>query len=201
MERINAMNETELLLRMRNGSHQAFRELYERYSGRIYGNILKLVKNKDAAQELLQEVFTKIWENRETITIKTSFSAYLFTVSKHMVYNFMRHLSVVRKAEADLSAAHEELYRHIEENLRYREIQEIIDRAIDALPPQRQRIYRMCKLDGKSYEEVSNALGISSSTVNDHIVKATRFVKQQLVNSGHLTPVFIAALLLLPVQG
>lgn len=189
----NSINEVDLLLRLRDGNESAFADLYQRYSGRIYGNLLKLVKDREAAQELLQELFVKIWENRRMIRIESSFSAYLFATSRHMVYNYMRHLLVAQKAEARLARTQSELYQHVEEGVRYRELEESIRKAIEALPPQRQRIYRLCKLEGKSYDEVSSMLGISTATINDHIVKATRFLKKRLTHSGHLTIVAVIA--------
>lgn len=183
-----------LLQQLRDGDRQAFSILYERYSGRIYGNILRLVKEKEAAQELLQDVFMKLWEKRETITIETSFAAYLFTISKHLVLNLFRRISVEHQAAAQLRAAHSELYQHVEEHLEYKETQKALQQAIDNLPARRREIYLLVKTEGNSYEQVSNLLGISRATVNDHIVKANRYVYSHLSRSGLIS---IALMMLL----
>lgn len=199
MERHNASlsvtSDDDLLIGLRQGDKNAFAELYRRYSGRIYGNILKLVKNLDTAEELLQDVFVKLWEKRESIRIDTSFQAYLFVVSKHLVYNFMRGLAIERRLFSEPPPGYEVRYQHVEEEVVERELLVAYESAIDALPPQRQRIYRLCKLEGRSYEEVGNMLGISAATINDHIVKATRFIKGRLIQSHVWVWVLFASLL------
>ena len=175
-----------LLQRLREGDRQAFSILYERYSGRIYGNILRLVKEKEPAQELLQDVFMKLWEKRETITIETSFTAYLFAISKHLVLNMFRRISIEHQAAARLRAVHSELYQHVE----------ALQQAIDNLPARRREIYLLVKTEGNSYEQVSNLLGISRATVNDHVVKANRHVYGHLSRSGLIS---IALMILLAV--
>lgn len=185
-----------LLQRLREGDRQAFSILYERYSGRIYGNILRLVKEKEPAQELLQDVFMKLWEKRETITIETSFTAYLFAISKHLVLNMFRRISIEHQAAARLRAVHSELYQHVEEHVEYKEAQKALQQAIDNLPARRREIYLLVKTEGNSYEQVSNLLGISRATVNDHVVKANRHVYGHLSRSGLIS---IALMILLAV--
>lgn len=191
-------DENALLLLLKQSDEQAFEELYQQYSGRIYGNILKLIKNKESAQELLQEVFMKLWERRADIDIKTSFAGYLFSTSRHMVYNFIRRLSVEQQAAAYLSITHSELYLHVEEDIALKETESALQEAIENLPPRRREIYKLCKLEEKSYEEVSILLGISTSTINDHMVKANRFIKEQLGQSELLAIALLASFFIKP---
>lgn len=179
-------DEKALLLRLRDGDGAAFEKIYHLYSGRIYGNILKLVKEKEAAQELLQDVFVLVWEKRLSIDVERSFSSYLFTISRNLVYNFMKRLAVEKKMYAHFSNFNSELYLHVAEDFDQKENADILKRAIHALPPQRRKIFTLCKIEGYSYDQVSQMLNISTSTINDHIVKATRTLKQQL---GAVNPI------------
>lgn len=181
---LSILSDDELLIGLRRDEERCFAELYRRYSGRIFGNILKLVKDFEAAEELLQDVFAKIWESRSTIRINTSFQGYLFVVSKHMVYNFIRRMVAERRLFGELPHGDVAVYKHVEEEIIERELLSAYESAIGALPPQRQRVYRLCKQEGRSYEEVGNMLGISVATINDHIVKATHFIKGRLAHSN-----------------
>lgn len=183
-ESVNHSTEIQLLIALKSGDRPAFEKIYQTYSPRIYLNILKMVKSVDDAQEILQDVFIKVWEKRELIDPEQAFKAYLFQISRFTVYNFIRKVNLDKKLKAYLAHENSELYTHIEEAIAYRESDQFILDAIEELPPQRKQIYKLCKIEGKSYTEVSKLLGISSSTINDHIVKATKFLKDRHSSFG-----------------
>lgn len=183
-ERGTNSNEIQLLIALKSGDRLAFEKIYQSYSPRIFLNILKMVKSVEDAQEILQDVFIKVWEKRGLIDPEQSFKSYLFQISKFTVYNFIRKLNLDKKLKTYLSLENTELYTHIEEGIAYRENDQFILNAIEELPNQRKQIYKLCKIEGKSYAEVGKQLGISSSTINDHIVKATKFLKQRHASFG-----------------
>lgn len=193
MQNTSQYDEKEILLLLVSGSKQAFESIYNHYSARLYGNLLKLVKSKSEAQEILQDVFLKIWDNRKAIDPEKSFRSYLFRIAENKVYDFFRKAARDKKLQAQLLAVATEHYEHIEEMLFKKENAAILQKAIDLLPPQRQQVFRLCKLEGKSYEEVGRILGISTSTVSDHIVKSGRIVREFLYNNLDIA-VFIVGL-------
>jgi RNA polymerase sigma-70 factor (family 1) len=141
-------------------------------------NLLKLVKHPETAEEILQDIFIQVWEKRTTIEIHTSIRAYLFRIGENKVYDFYRKVKRDKVLYAHVKAAASEQYTHIEETLLFRENEQLLHAAVAALPPQRRQVFELCKLQGKTYEQVGAQLGISTSTINDHIVKATRSVRQ-----------------------
>lgn len=152
--------------------------LYHRYSARLYQNLLPLVKSPDIAEEIIQELFIRIWEKRASIKIDGNFSAYLYVVGKNLVLDYFRKVSQEKKLQLQLANY---LTDDAHNNDLNKERQDaLLARAIEQLPPQRQRIFRLCKLEGKSYQEVSLQLGISVGTINDHIVKATKAIQKNL---------------------
>lgn len=173
------MEEKEMLSDLRLGSQTAFRQIYSLYSGRIYLNIRKMVKSEQDAAELLQEVFIKVWDKRELIDTEQSFRSYLFQIAKYTVYNFIRKNNLEKQIQAYLSLHNTQLYTHVEEQLNEKQDEQWLSQTIEQLPPQRRLIYRLCKIEGKSYAEVSTLLRISTSTINDHIVKATKYIKER----------------------
>ncbi len=171
------LKEKRLLIQLRQGNVKAFEQLYFAYSKRLYGNILKMVKSTAVAEEILQEVFQRIWERRTNIDIGKSFKSFLFTIAKHLVCDFFYQQTKRRDVEAYLIGTSSELYQHIDEDLACKESETILSEAIDRLPLQRKKVYTLCKIEGRSYEEVGKILGISTSTISDHIVKATKSLK------------------------
>ena len=171
-------NEQQLLNGLKQGDQACFDQLYNLYSERLFVNLLKLVKNPETAEEILQDIFIVVWEKRNTIDIHTSIRAYLFRIGENKVYDFYRKARRDKVLYAHVKAAASEQYTHIEESLLFRENEQLLQAAVASLPPTRRQVFELCKLQGQTYEQVSNLLGISTSTVNDHIVKATRSIRQ-----------------------
>lgn len=179
-------DDLEFLLQLREGNQSAFEALYKKYSLTLYANILRMVNDPEVADDLLQDLFIKIWEKRAEINPEKSFKGYLFTCSRFLVLNFLRHISVERQVENYLSYTRSELHNPVEEAVFFKETDSILKQTLDKLPPQRQKIYALCKIEGLTYAEVATTLGISVTTVQDHIVKANKFIKEQLAVSDSL---------------
>jgi len=174
--------EFELLKRLQSGDQLAFEALYQNYSKEIYRKLVKMVKNVTFAEELTQDVFVKIWNKREVIAIDQPFRYYLLTLTNNIVNDFYRKVARDRKLQDEIIAASTELYNPTEDHIYYKESKELMDEAIDSLPPQQKLVFQMCKMEGKSYDEVSKLLGISTSTISNHIVKATKSIKIYFFN-------------------
>lgn len=186
----------ELLSLLRAGDVNAFTQIYELNSQPLYFNLLKLIKFKPAAEELLQDIFVALWEKRASITIETHLSGYLFGIAQHKVQDFFRKVKRDKKLHDYIwSAATGETETGEKKVLRDEEL-DILSRAIENLSPQRKLVFKLCKLEGRSYQEVSAILGISSSTINDHIVKATRSVKEFILANEELTTAYLLAILM-----
>lgn len=174
--------EFELLKRLQSGDQQAFEVLYQNYSQEIYRKLVKMVKNIPLAEELTQDVFVKLWNKREVIHIDQPFRYYLLTLTNNIVVDFYRKAARERKLQDEIIAASTELYNPTEDQIYYKETKELMDNAIDSLPAQQKLVFTLCKIEGKSYEEVSKLLSISTSTISNHIVKATKSIKVYFFN-------------------
>ena len=183
MQNATPYQERELLLRLKNGNEQAFEAIYNLYSNRLYGNLIKLVKSEEEAQEILQDIFIKIWNKRQEIDVDASFRSYLFKIAENKAYDFFRKLARDKRREKRLIAIATTEYVHIEEAILKKENEAILEKAIQSLPAQRQQVFRLCKLEGRTYKEVGELLGISVSTISDHIVKATKSLREYFENN------------------
>ncbi len=169
-----------LLDALSQGSHPAFEQLYDRYSRRIYANLIRLVRSEAVAEELLQDVFMKVWELRATINTGQSFRSFLFQISGNLAIDFYRKSARQHTMELAKKLTEESTYDHVEKYIDFKEAEILLDRAISALPPQRQRIFRLCRIEGKSYEEVAELFSLTRNTVKDHMTKANRFLRELL---------------------
>ena len=194
MQIFSPHDERELLSLLKQGNEQAFEKIYKLYSSRLFGNVFRMVKSESTTQEILQDVFIKIWNNRASIDLDKSFRSYLFRIAENKVYDFFRKATRDKKIQAQLFAAATEEYEHIEEMIYKKENALLLQKAIDSLSPQRQQIFRLIKLDNKSYEEVSRQLGISVSTISDHIVKANKAIREFIFTHNDMTIILFCLL-------
>jgi RNA polymerase sigma-70 factor (family 1) len=178
-------DEKQLLQQMQLGNELAFEKIYKQYSTKLYGNLFKFVKSDKDAQELLQDVFLKVWKNRQQIDMEKPFSCYILKIAENNVYDFFRQAARDKKRAAHLITISPAEYLHIEEMLSNKETALLLENAIKSLSPQRQQIFRLCKIEDKSYKEVSELLGISVSTISDHIVKATKAIRTFFIKHEH----------------
>jgi RNA polymerase sigma-70 factor (family 1) len=176
-------SETLLLAEVRTGSKKAFEQLYRNYKFRVYRTIHKQISDDAIAEELMQDVFIKIWEKRSDLDLEKSFVAYLFSIAGSRVVDYCRKAKRDQAIKANLQLIASEISEEPLESTFSREEDDLLARAIEQLPPQRKKIFLLCKLEGKSYEEVSRLYGVSTSTISDHIVKATKFLRKCLVNT------------------
>jgi RNA polymerase sigma-70 factor (ECF subfamily) len=170
--------EKELIRRLNTSDVRAFEKLYQLYSVRILKKLILLVKNEDIAAELLQDIFLKLWEKREIIDAEQSLRPYLFRMAENKITDLFRRAAYDKKLLAHLVVVSTELCYATEEALDLKDGEYLLQQAINTLPPQRKKVFILCKIEGKSYEEVAALLGISAGTVNDHVVKAGRVVKK-----------------------
>lgn len=161
------------------GDTSSFEELYNLYSNRLLGYFIKLVKSETFAAELLQDCFVKLWNNRKQLDPDQSFRSYLFRIADNLVYDFFRKAARDKKLKSVLINSAREYY-HVEENFSYKESDQLLKDAINSLSPKRRQVFQMIKIEERSYEEVSLLLNVSTSTINDHIVKATKSIRENL---------------------
>jgi len=173
-------DEQTLLLLLKSGDYHAFTQLYQRYSLRLLGRIIRLVKSEETAEEILQTLFLKVWERRDQIDPDKSLKPFLFTIAQNLVYDHFRRMALDERFRNEFIKQYAEDYQHIEEDLTFKQTQENVMNAIKALPPQCQKVFILFKIEGKSYAEICETLNISKSTVNNHLTKANSLLKSNL---------------------
>lgn len=173
-----------LLLRISQSDQLAFRILFRAYSNRVYGFALKLTRNAITAEEIVQDIFMKLWINRESVNSIEQFSAYLFTITRNHTFNVLKKVAIEATAKNHLSKELSEAHRDTEEAIQYHESQRILNEAISNLPPQQKLVYSLCHNEGLKYEEVAQRLNISRFTVKTHMQQALRTIKSHFLEVG-----------------
>lgn len=189
--RIPQQPDTILLTRLQEGDAHAFAAVYELYKRPMALRLLQLVRNDAYAEELLQDVFMKVWETREQINPDLSFRAYLYRIATNMAFNFMQRASKEREILERIIQSSTELYDHVEAELLNKENEQLMARILDGLPTQCRSVFTAVKLDGLSHKETAEQFGISTHTVNNHVQKASKYLKNHLASPGGL-PLLLA---------
>lgn len=185
------------LLELKQGSQSAFNLIYAFYVKKLYSKVYSIVKDEAKAEELIQDLFLKVWQKREEINVSLSFQAFLYTVAQNLVYDYLRKAASDRRIAAHLLLNSVNYYMHTEEALSEKETSRILHIALNRLSPQQRQVFTLCKLEGKSYEEAAKILGITTATVNSHIVKASRFIRTYLSKNLELS-IWILCILNVP---
>ena len=155
----------ELILQsLRQGSYDAFDALYMRYAPHVEAFAFCMLKNRSEAEDLAHDIFLKIWETRESIGRIKSLRSYLFRMTKNAVFDIFEHKSVQTRYEQRLPHAEDLLM--------------IIDRPVEQMPEQRQRVFRLSRYEGLSHQQIAQKLGVTPKTVEYHIRTALAELKK-----------------------
>ena len=188
----NNKSNTELVKLLRKGDMSAFDAIYERYCKRLYGFVFRYIKQEVDAEEIVQEVFIKIWESRKTIDSYSSFESFIFTIA----YNST--ISLLRKRVTEKKYLEQIKYRQqinnsedIINEIHYKEMNERVKSLLNQLTPRQKEIFILSREEGLSHEEIAKKLNISSNTVKNHLVSALAYIKSHIDSSLIINLLFI----------
>ena len=174
---IKEKTDTELAILLTLNDEAAFSELYVRYKDKLYYFCLHLLKSKEEANDIVQEIFIRIWESRNFINPDLSFSSFLYTMARNRTLNYFRDIDIDEKVKEILATQKVTEEEAIDSKIIYTEYQVILQNAISQLPPQRRKIFNMSRIESMSHKEIAAELGISVNTVQEHISEALKFIK------------------------
>lgn len=158
-------SENNLLVQIASGNELAFRKLFMLYNQHLGNYIFSITDSVELAEEIVQDVFMKIWTNRETLEKIQNFKAYLFVISKNQALNCLRKNVKERSLITDLGNILSEDHQNDDLGEYYR----LIDEAIDLLPPQQQKVYLLSRHKRLKYIEISDEMNISHETVKKYL--------------------------------
>jgi RNA polymerase sigma-70 factor (ECF subfamily) len=172
----------ELMQEIKAGNMLAFDELYRKYSKRLYKFTYSILKTKEEVENITQDVFLNLWLNREKVEKNSSVKYYIFTIA----YNSA--ISIIRKKIKDLSFIEyvktlQDVFQEPPDlQIEYKELDEKLNEIINGLPDQQKKVYLLNRVDGLKYSEIADRLNISINTVENHISRALKKIREKLGN-------------------
>lgn len=186
MKKPDNYNEHELVQLITTGDAEAFRELFDRYRNKVFSIAWKFTSDEATTEDLVQEIFIKIWLHRAKLSGVNNFNSYLNAVTKNHIFNHLRKLAVERHTRARISIINSSTDVKASDSIGYKELENLINEAVSNLPPQQKRAYEFSRLQGLKHEEIAELMGISRSTVKGHIMGALNYIKHFLAANGEI---------------
>jgi len=184
-----------LVRRLKNGDEQAFQAVFDFFGENLFHFACSYLKNAASAEEIVQEVFLRIWEIREDIDEEKSFKSFLYRITVNKLLNHLKRQVVRQKYEAYLSGDDQSFYESPEATLHFSELEEKVSLLIKKLPEQQKNIFKMSRLDGMSNPEIAETLGLSIRTVENQVYRATKFLKENLKEEYLIGVLFLLSVL------
>lgn len=182
-------NERNLVQMLQKGDVAAFDSLFEVYSPKLFGFALKYLKNETDSEELVQEVFVKVWGNRQKLKTGFSFKSYLFTIALNQIRkHFNKKATSLRYLESLRNEAEftDNQVSDEDNELAFQQIKLIIEQ----MPTRCREIFMKSKLEGKSSKEIAAELNITTGTVDNQVSEALRFIRSHLNSKNIATLLF-----------
>lgn len=189
-------DERELLARIANGDERAFKTLFEGYYHNLGKYVFQLTGSVSLAEEIVQDAFIKVWLKKEYLVEVKNFSNYLFILCRNHTYNEMQKKATERNFIDRLSHRITDQHNNENPDTLSEKYRELVEEAIEKLPPQAQKVYLMSRDERMKYEEIAQALQISPVTVKKHIQYANKFIAAELSPKLNLA---IVAVLMSPL--
>ncbi|TWF35793.1 RNA polymerase sigma-70 factor (ECF subfamily) [Chitinophaga polysaccharea] len=193
MEHVNA--EKHLLYKAAQGHEESFTQLFFLYKHKLYSYLLRLTDSPEMTEDVIQDVFLKLWKDRTNLVHIDQFGGYIYRMAQHHALNAFRRMAKETLILAELNKAGDQVQSDVEDQLSMREVRKKLQTAVDTLPPKQKLVYTLSREQGLKHEEIARRLNISPATVNNHMIAALRTIRQQL--GTHLHTVTGASCLLL----
>ena len=168
------------------GSEATFTAIFREHEYKLYTLVLKLTKSDQYAKDIIQEVFLKLWAQRDHIQEIENMEAWLYRVTENKVVDFLRKVSADARLKQAIWHNLREIINEPQSQIEAKECNHIIQKAIDQLPPQRKIIYRLNRERGMNYREIAGELNLSRHTVKNQLSSALHSIRSFVTNSMKL---------------
>lgn len=173
---------SRLIKELKNGSYEAFDQLYEIYADLLYGFTLDLTKSPSEAKDILQETFLRIWLNRNNISTGYPFKAYLYKIARNLILkSFRKQMNSIAFENYICSEEYQKnADNNIEQEIYFDEFYQHLEKAKNELPDRQRQIFELSREQGMSITEIAGDLNISEQTVKNQLTLALKALREKL---------------------
>lgn len=184
-------DDDKLIVMLQKGDVEAFDLIYNKYSGKLYKFGLKYLKSKSDAEELVQSVFIKIWENKKILRKELSFKSYLYTIAYNDICKLFRKRNNLQKFISDALNKNPHSSFLIDDSIDYQLLLGRVKQIIDTLPERQKSIFKKSREEGKTTKEIAAELDLSPGTIDNYISSAIKFIRSRFGNEDLPMLVFL----------
>ena len=179
----HTLSETEvkkMVELLKNSSHQAFIVLYTRYHDQLINYCKQYLIDKDEAEDIVQDIFLQLWETCDSLNADLSFSGYLHTLTRNKILCRYRQFDVHSRYAQHLIANAKKAANDTEKSIQYNDYEALLSTFIESLSPKQKEIFKLSRIEGLTYKEISELLDITVPTVQTHAYLALKKIKNFL---------------------
>lgn len=184
-------SDLELARMIARDDTRAFSEIYRRYRGVLYLHALRMLHDEEEAKDVLQDLFTVLWDNRHDIQYHSSFSSYLYKSLRNRILDLMSHKKVEQKYIDSLARFIEEGECVTDQLIREKELSQVIESEISLLPPRMREVFEMSRNTDLSYKQIAEELHISDKTVKKQVSSALHILRNKIDLAFIFTLIFL----------
>lgn len=188
----NYDNDSRWVALIRDGDEYAFEMLFREYYQQLTRFCWRYVKSKAVAEEIVQDVYSDIWENREELSLVGCMRPYLYKVVRNRSLNHLKHEEVKSRYDRQWMDQKETPMIKYRDDHREQQIREAINKAIEELPPRSKMTYKLHRHDGLTYEEIAEVMGVSVKTVESQMTRTLKILRERL---AYLLPFLLTVLI------
>lgn len=165
---------------LKDGDITAFEMFFKTYYQPLCNYAYTFIQDKDEAEEIVQSAFLSVWEKRHSLDIKTSLKSYLYTMVRNTSLNVIKHEKIKQKYVGEALAVNEKSYESVIQSVLSSELEERIHQAMEVLPEQCRLVFKLSRFEELKYAEIADQLDLSVKTVENHMGKALKIMREQL---------------------
>ena len=171
---------TVLLEQFKDGNRGAFERIYVEYSPKVLRFAQRYMKNKNDVEEIVQDVFIRLWDARANINTELNFDNYLFTITRNLIFNYNRtRINEIYLQDTVLASLQNEYYM-LEDDIVAHNLAQYINNIVEQFPPKQREVFNLSRRQMLSYKEIAAQLNISEKTVESHIYQALKTIRKKL---------------------
>ncbi|MBJ6368809.1 RNA polymerase sigma factor [Snuella sedimenti] len=171
----------ETIEALKEGNKSAFKEVIAFYEKRLYAFIFSLTKSKQTTEDILQEVFIKLWTIKEILNPELTFNAFIYKIARNLTFNHLRKVANQNALRESLWNDINEMHESTENTIIFNDYEVLVNKLLKDLPKQKRNIFILSKQQGKSNQEIAKELGISQKTVKNHLWKTMQIIREKLM--------------------